>query len=120
MESVLAQITTPYALFVPCDMPALPRALGDRLLRHAPGVDGVAMKFNDRVEPFPSLLSAELAPTLKQWVAAGERKADLWLHRSPARVVPYGFLFPEDLEGRGLANVNDPDARDAFDWQQLE
>lgn len=107
MAGALKRVETPYALFVPCDMILLPPDLGDRLLPYASGMAGAAFVREGRVEPFPALVSAEAGDELESFLLAGERRADVWIRRLPARTVPYERVFPEDPGALGLSNAND-------------
>ncbi|MBB3188922.1 molybdenum cofactor guanylyltransferase MobA [Halomonas cerina] len=79
--SGLRAATTPWVVVVPCDSPALPRDLVDRLVV---GIDdhAIAVAFDgERHHPVVALIRTSLADDLAAALAAGERKIDRWYAR---------------------------------------
>jgi molybdopterin-guanine dinucleotide biosynthesis protein A len=79
--SGLCAATTPWVLVVPCDTPALP---GDLVERMAAGIGGhrIAVAHDgERLHPVVALLERALADDLHIALAAGERKVGRWYDR---------------------------------------
>lgn len=81
--SGLRAASTPWLVVVPCDSPALPHDLVDRLVS-AVGADacdiGVAFD-GERLHPVVALIRTSLVEDLAQALADGERKIDRWYAR---------------------------------------
>ncbi len=107
--ALLEACETPFLLVLPCDMPALPPDLGDRMLDFASGVEGVLPTTPDRTWPLPALLSVDCAPLFRSLVARGERRADAWLGEAPAALVPFTELCPGADPERALINITTPE-----------
>lgn len=78
--SAMAAASTPWIVTVPCDGPFLAADLVDRLcaaLMHADAEIAVATD-GKRMQPVYALLPVALGPSLQAFLAAGERKIDLW------------------------------------------
>jgi molybdopterin-guanine dinucleotide biosynthesis protein A len=104
MASALAVMQTRYLVTVPCDSPALPRDLVDRLL-HARAVAGAELAVahdGTRMQPVFALLQRSLRPGLEQFLDAGGRKIDQWYARH--RVALADFSDRPDA----FTNVNTP------------
>ena len=72
--------TTPYVVTLPCDGPFSPPDLVARLAAalekgHA---DIAVAHDGERLQPVYALLPTSLSPSLESFLAAGERKIDLW------------------------------------------
>lgn len=83
--SGLRAATTPWLVVAPCDTPALPEDLVDRLVTGlgAPqeGYD-IAVAFDgERLHPVVALIRTDLADDLAAALADGERKIDRWYAR---------------------------------------
>lgn len=80
MASALQAVETPVAVFVPCDAPLLPDDYVDRLmtLMNAKQADVVCASHNRRAQPVHALIRTALLPSLRKFLASGERKIDLW------------------------------------------
>ncbi|TDO16734.1 MULTISPECIES: molybdenum cofactor guanylyltransferase MobA [Halomonas] len=87
--SGLRAATTPWLLVVPCDSPALPRDLVDRMVARLAASDGqhqgegdIAVAFDgERLHPVVALIRTALVDDLAMALAAGERKIDRWYAR---------------------------------------
>ncbi|WP_280562202.1 MULTISPECIES: molybdenum cofactor guanylyltransferase MobA [unclassified Chromohalobacter] len=116
MWSALCAVDTPWALFVPCDSPALPadlalrlqQGLGDR--RIAVAHDG------QRAYPVVALIDTALRDDLGAALRDGERKIDRWYARHPWCHVDFSDQ-PE-----AFANLNSSDDRDVMErrWRSSE
>ncbi len=100
----LARARTPWLATVPCDSPFLPRDLVARLCTAATAsqVDAVVAHDGERLQPVFSLLSRDVRADLDSFLAAGERKIDLWLERLRWQAVD--FSDQQEM----FANVNTP------------
>jgi molybdenum cofactor guanylyltransferase len=80
MASALAMMQTRYLVTVPCDCPALPQDLVDRLLhaRAGSGAELAVAHDGTRMQPVFALLQRSLAPGLERFLDAGGRKIDQW------------------------------------------
>ncbi len=80
IASGLAVCTTPWLLVVPCDTPLLPRDLVERLLTAAIEQQANIAVAHDgqRLQPVVALIKHDLADSLDQYLAGGDRKIDLW------------------------------------------
>jgi molybdopterin-guanine dinucleotide biosynthesis protein A len=95
----MAAANTASVVTVPCDSPLLP---GDLVARLATGRGDAEIAFaitGDQPQPVFCLLGTALLPSLREFLAAGERKIDLWFaqHRS----VPIQFT-----DAHAFSNVN--------------
>ncbi|KXS37890.1 MAG: molybdopterin-guanine dinucleotide biosynthesis protein A [Halomonadaceae bacterium T82-2] len=109
MWSALCAVETPWALFVPCDSPALPEDLVVRL-RQGIGDCRIAVAHDgERAHPVVALIDTALRDDLGEALAAGERKIDRWYARHPWCHVD----FADRREA--FANLNSPDERDAME-----
>lgn len=81
IRSVLSQITSPWLLCLPCDMPLLPAELPARLWRAAESSARPAAMVHDGSQPQPlcCLLSADTLPSLQAYLNAGHRRSREWL-----------------------------------------
>ncbi len=107
ISALLDATTTPFLLVVPCDLPNLPAETGDRLLHYVRGSDAVLLLNGANREPFPALLSADLAPVIADLLSSGERRADCFHERVRACVVPMDVAFPGVDPVEAFMNVND-------------
>lgn len=87
--SGLRAATTPWLLVVPCDSPALPHDLVERMVERLADGDGesegecdIAVAFDgERLHPVVALIRTALADDLAEALAGGERKIDRWYAR---------------------------------------
>jgi len=80
MASALAVMQTRYLVTVPCDSPALPHDLVDRLLdaRAETGAELAVAHDGTRMQPVFALLQRSLLPGLERFLDADGRKIDQW------------------------------------------
>ena len=98
----MAAVSTPWIVTVPCDGPFLAPDLVDRLCTALMRADAEIAVATDgkRMQPVYALLPVALAPSLHAFLAAGERKIDLWYARHRVALA--------DLSDRpeSFANIN--------------
>ncbi len=106
--AALARVTTPLALFVPCDSPLLPgdllARLGSAMAREDAEI--VAAFGAGRLQPVFVLMQTGLLPDLREYLARGERKVALWYARH--RFARADFSDIPDT----FINVNTPQERE--------
>ena len=79
--SGLRAATTPWLIVTPCDTPALPPDLVERLVEGL-GEGDIAVAFDgERLHPVVALIRTSLADDLAAALADGERKIDRWYAR---------------------------------------
>ncbi|GHE22732.1 molybdenum cofactor guanylyltransferase [Halomonas urumqiensis] len=97
---------TAWLLVVPCDSPALPWSLVERLMGGLAGGDIAVAHDGERLHPVVALIRVALADDLARAMAGGERKIDRWYARHDCREVDFSDC-PE-----AFANLNtDADKR---------
>jgi molybdenum cofactor guanylyltransferase len=81
--SAMAAASTPWIVTVPCDGPFLAPDLVERLCAALEREEAEIAVATDgkRMQPVYALLPVALAPSLHTFLAAGERKIDLWYAR---------------------------------------
>jgi molybdenum cofactor guanylyltransferase len=104
VATALAQIDTPFLLTLPCDSPAPPEDLAARLYRalETEQADIAVAHDGRRLHPVFALLRRELLPSLRDYLAAGDRKIDLWFERHHSIAVDFAD------EAEAFLNVNSP------------
>jgi molybdopterin-guanine dinucleotide biosynthesis protein A len=104
VATALAQIDTPFLLTLPCDSPAPPEDLAARLYRalETQQADIAVAHDGQRLHPVFALLRRELLPSLRDYLAAGDRKIDLWFERHHSIAVDFAD------EAEAFLNVNSP------------
>ena len=107
VATALEQIDTPLLLTLPCDSPAPPADLAERLYRSLQEQKAdIAMAHDGRrTHPVFALLRRELLPSLRDYLAAGDRKIDLWFERHRCITVDFSD------EADAFLNVNSPEDR---------
>jgi molybdopterin-guanine dinucleotide biosynthesis protein A len=105
MASALSVMQTRYLVTVPCDSPALPQDLVDRLLHARSDADAELAVAHDgtRIQPVFALLQRTLLPDLEQFLDAGGRKIDQWYAQH--RLALTDFSDQPDA----FVNVNTPE-----------
>jgi molybdopterin-guanine dinucleotide biosynthesis protein A len=80
MSAGLHASSTPWCVTVPCDSPLLGMDIVQRLYRalQARGADIAVAHDGERAHPVVTLLSADLAPSIDEFLESGERKIDRW------------------------------------------
>ncbi|GAB2804260.1 molybdenum cofactor guanylyltransferase [Halomonas shantousis] len=107
-------VETPWTLIVPCDSPALPEDLVERLRRGVNGHSIAVAHDGQRAHPVVALLRTELRDDLGRALAEGERKIDrfyarhAWCHVDFSDA-PHAFV-----------NLNSPAERDALEHAMRE
>lgn len=101
---ILEQADTPYVMIVPCDTPFLPENLVQRLAEelYISGSDAAVARSADGVQPLCVLLSRQVAPNLRDYMASGGRKAVEWMSQLNQVVAN----FPE--QPHAFYNINTP------------
>lgn len=111
MAAGLAKAATAYAVTVPCDSPLLPPDLVARLwsaLQREDAELAVAWA-EERMQPVFALLPRDLLPSLREFLASGDRKIDRWYGRH--RVALADFSDSPDT----FLNINTPDEQAALE-----
>jgi molybdopterin-guanine dinucleotide biosynthesis protein A len=100
--SAMAVADTPWIVTVPCDGPFLAPDLVERLCAALVGAGAEIAVATDgkRTQPVYALLPVALAPSLHTFLAAGERKIDLWYARHQVALTDFSDR-PESF-----ANIN--------------
>ncbi|ROR32320.1 molybdenum cofactor guanylyltransferase MobA [Inmirania thermothiophila] len=103
--AALAAATTPLVATVPCDSPLVPPDLVARLRAalEAAGAEIAVAHDGRRLQPVFALLRRELLPSLEAYLAAGDRKIDLWYPRH--RTVEVDFSDRPEA----FMNANEPE-----------
>jgi molybdopterin-guanine dinucleotide biosynthesis protein A len=111
MAAGLAKAATPWAVAVPCDSPLLPPDLVARLwaaLQREQAELAVAWA-EERMQPVFALLPQALLPSLRDFLAGGDRKIDRWYGRH--RVALADFSDSPDT----FLNINTADEQAALE-----
>jgi molybdenum cofactor guanylyltransferase len=105
MASALSVMQTRYLVTVPCDSPALPLDLVDRLLEARAEADAEIAVAHDgtRMQPVFALLQRSLLPGLERFLDADGRKIDQWYAQH--RLALADFSDQPDA----FTNVNTPE-----------
>jgi len=103
----MAASTTPLLLTLPCDGPMVAPDLAERLAGalEGAGADIAVAHDGSRMQPVYALLRCALLPSLEAFLAAGDRKIDLWYEGHHTVNVDFSD-FPEQF-----TNVNTPEER---------
>lgn len=102
LRAGLAACTTPWLACCPCDCPALPPDLVDRLRAAAGTAPLAVVTVAGRMQPTFQLCRRELLPALDAFLAAGKRRVGDWCREMGAVEVP----FPDPA---AFANLNRPE-----------
>ncbi|MCX8017361.1 MAG: molybdenum cofactor guanylyltransferase [Rhodocyclaceae bacterium] len=99
----LAECTTDWLVCVPCDCPALPADLVERLFAAAHAGDGAlaVARAAGRLQPTFLLCRREILPALTRYLAAGGRRVGQWCREQGALAVD----FPDET---AFENINSP------------
>jgi molybdopterin-guanine dinucleotide biosynthesis protein A len=109
MTALLAKAPAPFMLIVPIDLPLFPAGCGDAMAAALQGAHAVALGWKGRTEPFPALVSRDLAPLFNDLLRRGLRRADAFHDHARCRVVPFADLFPGRNAETAFLNVNTPE-----------
>lgn len=104
MLSAMHHADTSYIVTVPCDVPALPANLVERLVAAMTMMHREACMAScaGQVQPVFALMRRTLADGLQEYLVAGERGVENWMHRQQAAIVD----FPDH---NAFANINTPE-----------
>lgn len=108
MLAGLKAMTTPWGLFVPCDVPAFPPNLAEAFWQHKDGHQGLYARDQHREHPTLCLLNKSLIPALEKYLISGERKVVFFFNQIKAMPVIFN-------EQDAFANLNTP--ADVVQWQ---
>ncbi|HCA16636.1 MAG TPA: molybdenum cofactor guanylyltransferase [Alcaligenes faecalis] len=113
LASVLDQVTTPWALSCPVDLPFVPAELGKRLIKAVQEQGAVAAYAQaERSHPLCLLLRTDQSAALKEYLLSGERRVMSWLHSIGAVEVDF-----RDAPAHAFFNINTPqDLETAQGW----
>lgn len=103
IEAGLHNAAAGWLLCVPCDSPALPRDLAQRLHAGVAGGKAAVVTLAGRWQPVFCLLHTSLADTLSAYLARGDRKVANWLASVDARTVDFSD------QASAFANLNSPE-----------
>lgn len=110
MQAGLETIKTALMLVLPCDGPLVDANLAQRLLNGLIDAQADIAVAHDgkRLQPVHALLRTELLPSLKAYLAEGERKIDLWYTRHHCVSVDFSDNPAQ------FNNLNTPEDRQKF------
>lgn len=113
LASVLDQVTTPWALSCPVDLPFVPAELSKRLIKAVKEQDAVAAYAQaERSHPLCLLLRTDQSAALKEYLLSGERRVMSWLQSIGAVEVDF-----RDAPVQAFFNINTPqDLETAQGW----
>lgn len=116
LASAMQAATTPYVVTVPCDSPLLADDLVERLYRALTRDEADISVAHDgeRLHPVFALLKRELLPSLIEYLAAGERKIDIWFARHALAIADFSD------RAETFINVNNSDERAALEARLAE
>lgn len=104
----LRAASTPLVLMVPCDTPALPDTLVDRLYSSLQNdIDIVFARDAQRAHPTVVLMKRHLTDDLERFLNEGGRKINHWYARHSHKACHFD-------EADAFININTPSDRDAF------
>jgi molybdopterin-guanine dinucleotide biosynthesis protein A len=108
MAALLRNAPTRFVLVVPTDLPLFPPRCAEKML--ALGThDAVVLSWKGRIEPFPSLIDAALAPLLADLLRRGLRRADAFHEHASCHAVAFERLFPGCDGDVAFLNANTPE-----------
>ena len=108
MLAALVASQTEWVAFVPCDVPAFPDNLVQRLWENKGQAPAAYVTDGERAHPTLCLLNKSLIPRLREYLAQGERKVMLFF----AQIVAQQVVFANPA---AFANLNTPE--DVQLWQ---
>ena len=112
--AAMEALETPYMLTLPCDAPQVLRTLVPRLCQALEAQDAEIAVAHDgrRMQPVYALIPVALLPSLQRFLAAGDRKIDLWYARH--RVALADFSDQADA----FRNINTPEERSSMETER--
>lgn len=109
MLAALLASETEWIACVPCDVPAFPDDLVERLWQTKDKAPAVYATDAERAHPALCLLNKSLIPSLQQYLEQGERRVMLFLAQCGARKARFA-------NAADFANLNTPE--DVANWQR--
>ncbi len=106
LAGMLAGLTyaeTDWVFFAPCDVPALPEDIVERLWQQRGNASAAYARDNERVHPTLALMHRALIAPLTQYLAQGDRKLMLFLERVDGHAVSF------TTTPQAFRNLNTPD-----------
>lgn len=110
LESPLLSPDRQWFLFCPCDVPHIPDNLAQRLWDHKRDALAAWVHDGERDHPTVALIHRSLAPAIRAYLLAGERRVMVFMAQAGGISVP----FPG--HNGAFANMNTPD--DLNQWQE--
>jgi len=112
--AAMEALETPYMLTLPCDAPQVLQTLVPRLCQALEAQHAEIAVAHDgrRMQPVYALIPVTLLPSLQRFLAAGDRKIDLWYARH--RVALADFSDQADA----FRNINTPDERSSMETER--
>lgn len=110
MLAGLTHARTKWVFFAPCDVPALPLDIVDRLWQQREESLAIYVKDGEQAHPTLSLMHIELINPLTRYLAQGDRKLMLFLQSIRSHAVMFNDV------ARSFSNLNTP--ADLLDWQK--
>ncbi len=109
INTALQQVTTPYLLVIPCDMPHFPLELGRRLLQRLKEchVQIAVAHDGERLQPLCCLMSTSLSNSLTSYLAAGKRQVGHWIMEQPHVVVDFSDEAQAFINLNTLKDIDD-------------
>jgi molybdopterin-guanine dinucleotide biosynthesis protein A len=94
LDAAMALIRTPWIMTVPCDTPALPDDLVERLAQAATSTcaEVAVARTGAQAQPVFALVRSSLHSHLTEFLATGRRRIDAWY--APLRVTEVDFSDP--------------------------
>jgi molybdenum cofactor guanylyltransferase len=113
-SQAFARIDTPYLLTLPCDAPLLPDNFVARMVEalESRQADIAAAHDGERLHSIHALMKATLAEDLEAYLAAGDRKIELWYRRHRLALVDFSDC------PAAFRNINTSQERDRLQRQE--
>ena len=107
LAAMKSETTNDWLLCVPCDAPLFPLNLATRFIQSLKEDSQIAVAHDGKwMQPTFCLLHRNLADSIEQYLASGERKTGNWMHQQQAINVD----FSDQKEA--FANINTPDEQE--------
>lgn len=106
--TVLESFEDDLVMIIPCDTPLIPTDLVERMLTELQQTnsDLCTVKVDDNLHPIFMLLKRELAPSIREFLEAGERRVGYWLKQQNYCVADFSD------QAEAFSNINTPDEFD--------
>ncbi|XHX67473.1 molybdenum cofactor guanylyltransferase MobA [Photorhabdus akhurstii] len=112
MLTALKSASHDWVMFAPCDVPNLPTDLVTRLWQGKQQALATYVNDGNRAHPTIALLHRSLFPQLENYLADGERKLILFMHKIKAIAVQF------DDNPTAFTNLNTPE--DCQHWEHIQ